>query len=57
MIVGIILFSLGTGPVKGFAVTLTLGLLTSMLTAVTYSRALVNAFFGRKTLQRLPVGI
>ena len=38
-----VLFSFGTGPVKGFAVTLSIGILTSMFTAVIVSRAMVNS--------------
>lgn len=57
LIAAVILFSIGSGPVKGFAVTLTIGLLTSMFTAITGSRALVNLFFGDKRLKSLPIGI
>jgi preprotein translocase subunit SecD len=56
-IVGVVLFSVGTGPVRGFAVTLSLGLLTSMLTAVTYTRAMVNAIYGNRTVKQLSIGI
>lgn len=56
-IVAIVLFSIGTGPVRGFAVTLTLGLLTSMLTGVTYTRAIVNAWFGGRSVKKLSIGI
>jgi len=57
LIVGIILFSMGSGPVKGFAVTLCIGILTSMITAITGTRAIVNACFGGRTLKRLSIGI
>jgi preprotein translocase subunit SecD len=58
LIVGVVLFSIGTGPVRGFAVTLSLGLLTSMLTGVAYTRAMVNALYGRrKNIQKLSIGI
>ena len=57
MIVAIVLFSVGTGPVRGFAVTLSLGLLTSMLTGVTYTRAIVNWFYGGRNVQKLSIGI
>ena len=57
LIVGIVLFSIGTGPVRGFAVTLSLGLLTSMLTGVTYTRAMVNWFYGGRNVQKLSIGI
>ncbi|MBS0287276.1 MAG: protein translocase subunit SecD [Proteobacteria bacterium] len=57
LIVGIILFSIGTGPVKGFAVTLCIGILTSMLTATTGTRAIVNLIYGGRHVKRLRVGI
>ncbi|MDX2346739.1 MAG: protein translocase subunit SecD [Legionella sp.] len=57
MIVAIVLFSVGTGPVRGFAVTLSLGLLTSMLTGVTYTRGMVNAIYGRRNVKKLSIGI
>lgn len=56
LIVGIILFWLGTGPVKGFAVTLCLGILTSMFTSIMVSRALANLTYGnRKNLQKISI--
>jgi preprotein translocase subunit SecD len=51
LIAGVALFWLGSGPVRGFAVVLCLGILTSMFSAVTVSRAMVNLSFGR--VQRL----
>ena len=48
LIAGVALFWLGSGPVRGFAVVLCLGILTSMFSAVTVSRALVNLSYGRK---------
>ncbi len=48
LIAGIALFSLGSGPIKGFAVVLCLGILTSMFSAVTVSRAMVNLVYGSK---------
>ena len=48
LIAGIALFMFGSGPVKGFAVVLCLGILTSMFSAVLVSRALVNLIYGRK---------
>ena len=47
LIAGIALFWLGSGPVRGFAVTLCLGILTSMFSAVIVSRAMVNLTYGR----------
>ena len=57
LIVGVVLFSVGTGSVRGFAVTLSLGLLTSMLTAVVYTRAIVNAVYGNRIVKKLSIGI
>lgn len=57
LIVGIILFSVGTGPVKGFAVTLCIGIITSMITAITITRAMVNLTYGGKNVKKLRVGI
>lgn len=58
LIVGIILFAIGTGPVKGFAVTLCLGILTSLLTATTGSRALVHLLYGNKrSIKHISVGV
>jgi preprotein translocase subunit SecD len=55
LIAGAVLFVVGTGPVKGFAVTLSLGILTSMFTAVTGTRVLVDLIYGR-TPKRLHIG-
>jgi preprotein translocase subunit SecD len=56
LIVAIILYAVGTGPVKGFAVTLSLGILTSMFTAIMGTRALVNLFYGGRRVDRLSIG-
>lgn len=55
MIAALVLFLFGTGPVKGFAVTLTLGILTSAFTAITGTRAIVNMLYGRRRLKGLSV--
>ncbi len=55
LIAALMLFSYGTGPVKGFAVTLAIGLITSMFTAITCSRALINRMYGGKRLKTLPI--
>ena len=55
MIAALVLFLFGTGPVKGFAVTLTLGILTSAFTAITGTRAIVNLIYGRRRLKNLSV--
>jgi preprotein translocase subunit SecD len=55
LIAAVVLFGLGTGPVKGFAVTLTLGLLTSMFTAIMCTRAVVNLVYGGKRRAKLSI--
>lgn len=57
LIVMLILFSLGSGMVKGIAITVTIGLLTSMLTAITGTRALVNLIYGGRSVKRISIGI
>lgn len=56
LIVAIILYAVGTGPVKGFAVTLSLGIITSMFTAILGTRALINAFYGGRRVDSLSIG-
>ncbi|MCF7982394.1 MAG: protein translocase subunit SecD [Pseudomonadales bacterium] len=53
LLVAVILFAVGTGPVKGFAVTLSIGILTSMYTAIVITRAMVNLTFGRRSIKKL----
>ncbi|MGJ7514590.1 protein translocase subunit SecD [Pseudomonas baetica] len=53
LLVGGILFAMGTGPVKGFAVTMSLGVLTSMFTAIMVTRAMVNLIFGGRDFKKL----
>jgi len=56
-IAGIALFAFGSGPVKGFAVVLVLGILTSMFSSVLVSRALVNLIYGRaRKIEKLSIG-
>jgi preprotein translocase subunit SecD len=55
LIAAVVLFALGTGPIKGFAITLLLGIITSMFTAIIGTRAIVNAIFGGRKLKSLPV--
>ncbi|MHB1949810.1 MAG: protein translocase subunit SecD [Gammaproteobacteria bacterium] len=57
LIVAIVLFSLGSGVVKNFAVTLTIGLVTSMFTAITGTRAIVNLLYGNKPVKKISIGI
>ena len=57
-LVAVVLFTIGTGPVKGFAVTLMIGIITSMFTAIVGTRALVNLIYGRRRdLRSLSIGI
>ncbi|MBK9160801.1 MAG: protein translocase subunit SecD [Nitrosomonadales bacterium] len=57
LIAGVALFMFGSGPIKGFAVVLCLGILTSMFSAVLVSRALVNLIYGRKArLAKVAIG-
>lgn len=56
LLVGIVLFSIGTGPVKGFAVTLMIGILTSMYTAIVVTRAVVNLIYGGRQVKTLSIG-
>ena len=55
LIAAIVLFSFGTGPIKGFAVTLALGILTSMFTAIIGTRAVINLIYGRRRVKSLSV--
>jgi preprotein translocase subunit SecD len=55
LISALFLFAIGTGPIKGFAVTLSLGILCSMFSAITVTRAIVNFIFGGRRLARLPI--
>jgi len=50
-----VLFGFGTGPIKGFAVTLTLGLICSMFTAITVTRAIVNLIYGGRRVKSLSI--
>ena len=56
LIVAVILYAVGTGPIKGFAVTLSLGIITSMFTAILGTRALINLFYGGRRVQSLSIG-
>ncbi len=55
LIAAIVLFAFGTGPIKGFAVTLSLGIVTSMFTAIVGTRTIVNLVFGGRRLEKLPI--
>lgn len=56
LIVAVILFAVGTGPVKGFAVTLSFGIMTSMFTAVMVTRAMTNVIYGGRRVNSLSIG-
>lgn len=56
LLVALILFAVGTGPVKGFAVTLSLGIITSMFTAIVVTRAIVNVIYGGRNVKTLSIG-
>jgi preprotein translocase subunit SecD len=55
LIAAIVLFAFGTGPIKGFAITLSLGIITSMFTSIVGTRAIVNLMFGGRRLDKLPI--
>ncbi len=55
LVAGMVLFAFGSGPVKGFAVTLSLGIVTSMFTAIGGTRAVINLLYGGRRLARLAV--
>jgi preprotein translocase subunit SecD len=53
LLVALVLFGFGTGPIKGFAVTLSLGIMTSMFTAIMGTRMMINLIYGKKRVKRL----
>ena len=55
LITALILYIIGTGPVKGFAITLSIGIVTSMFTAIICTRAMVNIVYGNKNIQELKI--
>jgi preprotein translocase subunit SecD len=55
LIVAVILYAIGTGSVKGFAVTLSVGILTSMFTAIMLTRGLTNLVYGGRVVTKLPI--
>ena len=56
LLVAIILYTIGTGPVKGFAITLSIGIMTSMFTAIMGTRAIVNLVVGGRPVRKLYIG-
>ena len=57
LLVAIILYAIGTGPVKGFAVTLSIGIITSMFTAIMGTRAIINFIYGGRNVKHLSIGV
>ncbi len=55
LIAALVLFSFGTGPIKGFAITLSIGIITSIFTAITVSRAIINKIYGGKKLEEISI--
>ena len=55
LIAALILYVIGTGPVKGFAITLSIGIVTSMFTAIMCTRAMVNLVYGNKNVKELKI--
>ena len=55
LIAAVVLFSIGSGPVRGFAVTLAIGIATSMFTALMGTRAVINLVYGRKRVEKLAI--
>lgn len=56
LIAAMVLFSFGTGPIKGFAITLALGIVTSMFTAIIGTRAVINLIYGYRQVSSLAIG-
>ena len=52
-LVAFILFAIGTGPIKGFAVTLMIGIICSMFTAITVTRAIVQIIYGKRRNEKV----
>ena len=55
LIASLVLYTIGTGPVKGFAITLSIGIVTSMFTAILVTRSIVNLVYGGKNIKELKV--
>ena len=55
LIASIVLYAIGTGPIKGFAITLSIGIITSMFTAILGTRAIINLMYGNKNIKELRV--
>ena len=55
LIAALVLYIIGTGPIKGFAVTLSIGIITSMFTAIVCTRAMINIIYGNKNIKELKI--
>ena len=55
-IAAIVLYGMGTGPIKGFAITLAIGILSSMFTAIFGTRVLINLIYGKRRVEKLNIG-
>jgi len=55
LIAAVVLYGFGTGPIKGFAITLTIGILTSMFTAIMGTRAVINLMYGGRRVEKLSI--
>ena len=55
LIASVVLYAIGTGPIKGFAITLSIGIITSMFTAIMGTRAIINLMYDNKNIQELRV--
>ncbi len=55
LIAALVLFAFGTGPIKGFAITLSVGIITSMFTSIIGTRAIVNAVYGQRQIGKLAI--
>jgi len=55
LLAAVVLFSFGTGPIKGFAITLSIGIITSMFTAILGTRAIINLIYGNKRVEKISI--
>ena len=55
LLVALILYAIGTGPIKGFAITLSIGIVTSIFTAILVTRGIVKIMYGYRKVERLNI--
>ena len=55
LIAAVVLFNFGTGPIKGFAITLSIGIITSMFTAIVGTRGVINLIYGGRRVSSLSI--